>query len=104
MARVPAFQKKKHNKLSVLCIMVVVAMLLGVVAYDSFKLKIKEEEYISRINELETNIEAEKKRTEDLKEFEKYTKTRKYAEEVAEDKLGLVHDDEIVFKPENEDN
>ena len=104
MARVPAFQKKKHNKLSVLCIMVVVAMLLGVVAYDSFKLKIKEEEYISRINELETNIEAEKKRTEDLKEFEKYTKTRKYAEEVAEDKLGLVHDGEIVFKPENEDN
>ncbi len=103
MGRVPAFQRKKHNKLSVLCIIIVMGMLLGVIAYDSFSLKIKEEQYISRIDELNRNIEAEKQRTEELKEFEKYTKTRKYAEEVAEDKLGLVHDHEIVFKPENED-
>ena len=103
MARVPAFQKKKHNKLSILCIMLVVMMLLGVIAYDSFNLKIKEEQYLSRIDELNSNIESEKQRTEDLKEFEKYTKTRKYAEEVAEDKLGLVHDGEIIFKPEDED-
>ncbi|MCR4743867.1 MAG: septum formation initiator family protein [Lachnospiraceae bacterium] len=103
MGRVPAFQRKKHNKLSVLCIIIVMIMLLGVVAYDSFRLQIKQEQYISRINELEKGIEDEKKRTEDLKEFEKYTKTRKYAEEIAEDKLGLVHDGEIVFKPEDED-
>ena len=29
------------------------------------------------------------------------TKTRKYVEEVAKDKLGLVYDGEIIFKPEN---
>ena len=33
--------------------------------------------------------------------IEKYTKTRKYVEEVAKDKLGLVYDGEIIFKPEN---
>ena len=45
-------------------------------------------------------IEAEEKRAEDLKEYEKYTKTAAYVEEVAKDKLGLVYEDEVVFQAE----
>jgi cell division protein DivIC len=30
-----------------------------------------------------------------------YTKTKKYAEEVAKDKLGLVYEDEIIFQETN---
>ena len=30
--------------------------------------------------------------------YTKYTKTKKYAEEVAKDKLGLVYEGEIIFK------
>ena len=36
-----------------------------------------------------------------MKELETYTKTKKYAEEVAKDKLGLVYDNEIIFKEED---
>ena len=43
-------------------------------------------------------MEQEEKRTEELKQFETYTKTKKYAEEVARDKLGFVYDNEIIFK------
>lgn len=50
--------------------------------------------------EIEMQIEAQKQRQEELVEFKKYTKTKKYAEEVAKDKLGLVYRDEIIFRPE----
>ena len=43
-------------------------------------------------------IEQESKRTEQLNEFKTYTKTKKYAEEVAKDKLGLVYENEILFQ------
>ena len=47
---------------------------------------------------LEQQIAGEEKRTEEIEEYRKYTTTKKYAEEVANDKLGLVHDGEIIFK------
>ncbi|SFK49335.1 cell division protein DivIC [Lachnospiraceae bacterium KH1T2] len=103
MSTVPAFQRKKNHKMSCLCITVTMAFILSVIAIDGYKLKNKYTQYQNRIDELNSNIESEEKRTEDLKQFEKYTKTRKYAEQVAEDKLGLVHDDEIIFKPSDED-
>ena len=34
-------------------------------------------------------------------EYETYTQTKKYIEEVARDKLGLVYEGEILFKDEN---
>ena len=36
--------------------------------------------------------------TLELEEFATYTKTKKYAEEVAKDKLGLVYENEIIFQ------
>ncbi len=104
MGRVPAFRQKNNHKLSCLCISIVLMMLLGVIAADGIKLMNKQNDYQERIAELQAKIDEENQRTIDLDEFEKYTKTRKYAEEIAEDKLGLVHDDEIIFKPEKDDN
>ncbi|MCI9333955.1 MAG: hypothetical protein HFI98_04245 [Lachnospiraceae bacterium] len=46
-------------------------------------------------------MEAEQKRAQEIDEFEKYTHTKKYVEEVARDKLGLVYEGEILFKNEN---
>ena len=54
-----------------------------------------------RIAELETLIEAEEKKAEEIEEYSKYVQTKKYAEEVAKDKLGLVYEDEIIFKAED---
>lgn len=51
---------------------------------------------------LTAQIEAEQKRALEIEEYEKYTETRKYIEEIAKDKLGLVYPGEIIFK--NEDN
>ena len=50
---------------------------------------------------LQEQIEAEQERTKEIEEYEKYTQTKKYIEEVAKDKLGLVHEGEIIFKEGN---
>ena len=75
-----------------------VVTLLLVVGIKSIELREKQRVYAAREIELEQQIAAEEKRTEEIEEFRKYTKTKKYAEEVAKDKLGLVHDGEIIFK------
>ena len=50
---------------------------------------------------LEQTLAEEQRRTEEIEEYSKYIKTRKYIEEVAKDKLGLVHDGETIFKNED---
>ena len=37
-------------------------------------------------------------RAEEIEALEAYTKTKKYVEDVAKDKLGLVYEDEVIFK------
>ena len=99
--KVPAYQRKKQNKLACFCISLVVAMLLGVVAVDGMRLLKRYHSYQDKAAEIRSEIEAEHQRTAELEEFEKYTHTKKYAEEVAKEKLGLIHEGEIIFKPEN---
>lgn len=92
--------RKKQNRLGMLLATMVVLMLLIVVSVKSRELAEKHEGYMAKESELEQQIAEEDKRTEEIEEFGKYTKTKKYAEEVAKDKLGLVNEDEIIFKEE----
>ena len=80
---------------------VVVIMLFAVILIKSNELKAKKAAYDEKEASLEQQIENEQKRTEELIEYEKYTKTAKYVEEVAKDKLGLVYEDEIIFESED---
>ena len=56
--------------------------------------------YAAREKALQEQIDAENARTEEIEEYRKYTQTKKYVEEVAKDKLGLVNEGEIIYKPE----
>ncbi len=93
------YRRPKQNKFAVFSISFVVLMLITVIAVDGISLAKKREAYAAQEEELQEQIDQEKQRTLDLQEFEKYTKTKKYAEEIAKEKLGLVHEDEIIFKP-----
>ena len=50
---------------------------------------------------LDSQIEAEKRRALEIQEFAKEVQTKGYIENVAREKLGLVYEDEILFKQEN---
>ncbi len=84
-----------------LLVITVVLMMMTVVAVKSIELREKRTAYQSREEALMQEIEAEEARSEEIAEYEKYTQTKKYVEEVAKEKLGLVYEGEIIFKDEN---
>ena len=89
---------RKH--LSSFAIAGVVFFLLVFVVVASLSLRASNANKQARIQELEDAIAEEEERALEIEEYEKYVQTKKYAEEVAKDKLGLVYEDEIIFKAE----
>ncbi len=95
-----AFRKKRYNRIGIIYVTLVVLILLVVLMFKSAELNEKEMAYIQQEEILQAQIDQEMARTEELLEYEKYTKTAKYVEEVAKEKLGLVYADEIIFESE----
>ncbi|MGN0329440.1 MAG: septum formation initiator family protein [Lachnospira sp.] len=80
----------------------VVVLGLGVLLWNGKKsLAKKNDEYTAQIQELERQIDEENQRTEELDEYKKYIQTKKFVEEMAKDKFGLIYPDEIVFRSNN---
>ncbi len=76
----------------------VILLLVIVVSVNGMTLRAKEQEYQAQEEELEKQIEEEKARTSEIDDLEEYVGTDEYIEEVAKDKLGLVKENEIIFK------
>ena len=93
-----AFRRKRQNRLGMFLVTTAVLMLLLVVGIKSIELQEKKRIYAAREIALEEQIAAEEKRAQEIEEFRKYTKTKKYVEDVAKEKLGLVYEDEVIFK------
>ena len=93
-----AYRKRHQNRFSMFLVTLVVLMIMVVVAVDSVELKSKIEEQTAKETELLAQKEAEEVRAEEIEEYRKYTQTKRYVEEVAKDKLGLVYEGEILFK------
>lgn len=89
-----------RSKAGIIAISFVVIMLAAVISVKKIELKEKKQEYLKRIETLQAQIDAEENRTAELDNYKTYVQTKKYVEEVARDKLGLVYEDEIIFKPE----
>lgn len=89
----------RHYKRSILMICAVLICLSGALAVSSLSLHAKNNQYKEQEKELEAQIQAQKERSKEVDEFKEYVKTDDYIKETAEDKLGLVDPNEIIFKP-----
>lgn len=92
------YRKKTQNRLSMVLAIIVMLVILGAVSVRGFQLRTQLAGYNARKEELQQQIAAEEKRTGEIEEYSKYTKTDEYVEEVARDKLGLVKQGEIIFR------
>lgn len=95
-------KKKKQNSLAIILVTMVVLIMMVVVMANNRSLKAKLATYQEKEQILTEQIEAEKERAKEIEEFEKYTKTKKYIEDVAREKLGLVYEDEIIIQTQEE--
>ena len=93
-------KKKKvgYNSLGMIAIALVVLVLLGGLMLESNDLKERLTVYDAKAATLQQQIEDEQTRTEEIDKLKKYMETDEYAEEIAREKLGLVKDNETVFK------
>ena len=90
----------RGHRQSVFAIVAVLVLLVAVVSVNAMTLRAKEKSYQAQEMELAEQIEEEKARAKEIDELEKYVSTDEYVEEVAKEKLGLVHENEIIFKAE----
>lgn len=91
-------RRKDNNRTGKLCISMIVVVFVAVMSVQIVKTYEKDQDYIAQQAELEEQLAAEQERQTELKEYENYTKSQEYIEDIAKSKLGLAYDNEIIFK------
>lgn len=97
MSRNRRRKKNRAGRISIACIVI---FLLAVMSVQIFRLYEKNQEYITREAELKEQLEEETERRDEIAEYEKYIGSQEYVEDTAKSKLGLVYENDIIFKEE----
>ena len=100
MASRPKRKVSTGNRAGMGIIALVVGVLIVALIIQSIKLNHRIVSYRSSNAALESRIQEEKDRAEDLKNLPAYVNSDEYIEKAAREKFGLVYEDEIIFKPE----
>ena len=92
-------RQKRSNAIAMFAAIAVVFLLSIVIWNGKQSLVQKDNLYASKGQELAQKIEEQEARSLSLEEYKKYIQTKKYVEQIAKEKFGLVYPNEIVFKP-----
>lgn len=85
-------RKRKQKRNGRICISLIAIMFLVIMSVQIVKLYQKEQEYTAREKALTESLEDETERQNQLDNYEEYI------EDQAKSKLGLTHENEIIFK------
>ena len=97
-----AKRKRKNRNAGTVCISLIVLAFLGVMSIQIYKLKQKDQNYQAKEEALQQQYEQETERLTEIEEYDDYTKTTQFIEDIAKSKLGLAYDNEIIFKESEE--
>lgn len=92
------YNSRKANQTGKMCVTLIVLAMIGVMSVQIVNLYKKDQQFIAQEALLEKQKDAEMARQKEIEEYEAYTKTQEYVEDIAKSKLGLVYKDEIIFK------
>ena len=95
MARIRRQAESGAGKVIVLLIVGTLVVIMSIQIANLYQ---KNRVYMARQEELAQALEEETEKRQELEAYEAYTKTPDYVEDIAKSKLGLVHENEIVFK------
>ena len=91
-------RSKRQRRFDFALVLSVLVVLMVLVMVSGRDLQKKQDVYAAQKAELEIQIAEQEERAQELEQLKKYVQTDSYVEEIAQDKLGLVHSDEILFK------
>ena len=98
MANAKRRRRKNGNRAGRMCSTCIVFVFAIVMSTQIIKVYQKDQEYIAKQADLEQQLSAEQDRQKELEAYETYTKSQQYVEDVAKSNLGLLYDNEVVFK------
>lgn len=92
------YSGRRANRTGKICVTIIVLAMISIMSVQIVNLYQKDQQYIAQELLLEKQKDAELSRQKELEEYEAYTQTQEYIEDIAKSKLGLVYKDEIIFK------
>lgn len=91
-------RRKRRTGLKTITVMVLI--ICGIVTYSRTELDKEAAKLAKQVASLEQQIAEEEARTLQIEEQKAYVQTKKFIEEMAREKLGLVYPNEIIFEEE----
>lgn len=102
VARNPKIRRKQKRKSGLKIIALAVFVVFLVMVTNSVSLEQEKKALEKQYSELEEKLQSEQERSEILKDRAAYMQTTRYIEEIARERLGLVYEEEIIFRPESQ--
>lgn len=93
-------KKQKKERSGLIWLLVILVFMVGVMSWQTVRLRDKAEEYVRKEQELASAIASESDRAAELAEMGKLRQTLYYIEKMAREKLGLVYPDDVILEPE----
>lgn len=87
-----------QNRAAMLGISGVICMLLVILLFEGRSLKMKRDANEVKTEQLIQQQKEEQARTDEIEELQKYMQSDEYTEKIAKEKIGLVKENEIIFK------
>lgn len=88
----------RENRAAMIAITIVVCVLFILLAVKDYQLNRTIGVNEAKKSELTQEIREEEARTEEIENLREYMQTEDYIREAAKEKLGLVEDDEVIFR------
>lgn len=93
-------RNRSRRKSGIGIISILVLCICGIVVFKGIELNRRNIFAQEQINDLETSIREQEELAKDISNYSAYIETKRYIEDIARDKLGLVYEDEILIKPQ----
>ena len=91
-------RRRKKTSTGRIYVAVIMLFMIGAMTVQMVNLYRKNQEYKRTEETLEKQVELAKQKQDKLKEDEEYVGSDEYIEKEASEKLGLTHDNWIIFK------
>ena len=98
MARRRRIRQRKKAPTGRIYVALIMLFIIGVMSIQIYRLYDKNQSLKKRESNLKTELEKANEKSEQLKEYEGYVGSDEYIEDEASQKLGLTHDNWIIFR------
>lgn len=102
MAKKRKSARRDDNRVGKICIGIILIVFVAVMSVQINKVYQKDQEKIAQEEELKEQLQYELDRQEELKEYQEYIESTEYVEDQAQSKLGLLYENQIIFRENND--